>query len=224
MSGRDAIFRRLRTSLEVGDDDSARRQAVRTRLTDAPKGLIPKRGQLPLDERVALFCKMAEAVQSTVQRVPDASAVPHAVAELLRTRNLPSSVRMGADPLLRAMPWADVSTLQVLEGRSHGDDIATVSHAIGGIAETGTLVLHSGVDNPTTLNFLPEIHIIVIRITDIAGDMECIWEGLRKQFSKGGMPRVVNMITGPSRSADIEQKLILGAHGPRSLHVIITEN
>ncbi len=224
MSGREAIFKRLRTSLEVSGDDHARREAVRARLADAPGGLIPKRGQLPPEGRVALFCEMAEAVQSTVQRVTDASAVPQAVAETLRARNLPPAVRMGDDPRLLAMPWTDVPALQVLHGRSHGSDVATVSHAIGGIAETGTLMLHSGTDNPTTLNFLPEIHIVVIHVTDIAGDMESIWRRVRETFGKGVMPRVVNMITGPSRSADIEQKLILGAHGPRSLHVIITEN
>lgn len=223
MSGRDAIFAKLRKSLEVPTDDAARQEVVRQRLDTTPQGLIPKRGQLPDPERVDLFCKMAESVQSTVERVADAAAVPEAVAATLRERNLPASIRMGDDKRLRTMPWAQAPSLEVHSGRSYGDDAATLSHAIAGIAETGTLVLQSGQDNPTTLNFLPETHIVVISATDITGDMESIWGEIRTQHGKGLMPRVVNMVTGPSRSADIEQKLILGAHGPKSLHIIITE-
>lgn len=224
MSGRDAIFAKLRKSLDVGDNDAERRETIRQRLDTTPQGLIPKRGQLPDAERVDLFCKMAESVQASVERVANAAAVPEAVAATLRERNLPASIRMGDDKQLRDMPWDQTPSVDVLSGRSYGDDAATVSHAIAGIAETGTLVLQSGVDNPTTLNFLPETHIVVIFATDIVSDMENTLAAIRERHGKGAMPRVVNMITGPSRSADIEQKLILGAHGPRSLHIIVTEN
>jgi L-lactate dehydrogenase complex protein LldG len=96
-----------------------------------------------------------------------------------------------------------------------------VSHAFGGIAETGTLVMTSGKDNPSTINFLPEHHIVVINAKDVDGDMETVLAKVRKKFGKGVMPRTLNFITGPSRSGDIEQKIILGAHGPRALHIIV---
>jgi L-lactate dehydrogenase complex protein LldG len=89
------------------------------------------------------------------------------------------------------------------------------------VAESGTLVLVSGEDNPTTLNFLPDTHIVVVSADDVAGDYETVWQRIREQYGAGTMPRTVNLITGPSRSADIEQTLILGAHGPRRLHVIV---
>ena len=79
----------------------------------------------------------------------------------------------------------------------------------------------SGADNPTTINFLPEHHIVVIDATSIQGDLETAIAGIRARFGKGEMPRTVNLISGPSRSGDIEQKLILGAHGPRALHLIV---
>jgi len=82
-------------------------------------------------------------------------------------------------------------------------------------------VLLSGPDNPTTLNFLPDHHLVIIDAKDVAGDYETVWDRLRKKFGAGKMPRAVNWITGPSRSGDIEQKTLLGAHGPRSLHVLI---
>jgi L-lactate dehydrogenase complex protein LldG len=105
--------------------------------------------------------------------------------------------------------------------RSDGKDQVGVSHAFGGIAETGTLVMTSGKDNPSTINFLPEHHIVVIDAKDVDGDMEAVLAKLRKKFGKGVMPRTLNFITGPSRSGDIEQKIILGAHGPRALHIIV---
>jgi L-lactate dehydrogenase complex protein LldG len=63
--------------------------------------------------------------------------------------------------------------------------------------------------------------VVVLKAADIAGDYETIWERIRADFGPGAMPRTVNMITGPSRSGDIEQKILLGAHGPRRLHIIV---
>lgn len=222
MSGREAILSRLRATLRQDEaTEAGRRETVAARLAQAPVGLVPARGQLPGRERVALFQRMAEAVQATVEHVGTAEEVPGAVARLLRTRNLPAAIRMGGDPRLAAMPWGPEGTLELRHGPSDGNDIATLSHALAGIAETGTLVLHSGTDNPTTLNFLPELHVVAVAAADIAGDMEAVWRIVRERFGKGAMPRSVNLITGPSRSADIEQKLILGAHGPRALHILV---
>jgi L-lactate dehydrogenase complex protein LldG len=96
-----------------------------------------------------------------------------------------------------------------------------MSHALAGVAETGTLVLTSGPDNPTTINFLPETHIVAVRADDIVGDYESVWDAFRLRFGRGALPRTVNMITGPSRSGDIEQTILLGAHGPRRLHIVV---
>ena len=93
--------------------------------------------------------------------------------------------------------------------------------AFAGIAETGTLALVSGPANPTTLNFLPDNHIVVLRKEDILSDYESVFARLRTAYGKGGAPRTLNFVTGPSRSADIEQTLLLGAHGPRRLHIVI---
>lgn len=217
---RDEIFANIRRSLGVSGNERPRREAVDEHIERAPKGVIPERGQVSGSERVALFRKMAEGVFCTVDEVPDAAAVPAAIADYLRNQNLPATVRMGADPRLAGMPWQDTA-LEVSHGKSAGGDLNGVSHAFGGIAETGTLVMLSGPDNPTTLNFLPDNHIVVLAAKDLAGDMEEIWGKVRFAKGKGEMPRTVNFITGPSRSADIEQKLLLGAHGPRRLHVVL---
>ena len=97
----------------------------------------------------------------------------------------------------------------------------SLTHAFAGIAETGTLMLRSGADAPTTLNFLPDTNIVLIEAGRIVGAYEEAWAMLRA--AGGAMPRTVNFITGPSRSADIEQTLQLGAHGPRRLHILLLD-
>jgi L-lactate dehydrogenase complex protein LldG len=130
-------------------------------------------------------------------------------------------VRTGSDAALAALPWAREPHLERLEGPSVGRDAVSVSHAFAGVAESGTLVLASGPDNPTTLNFLPDTHIVMLTADDVAGDYETVWARMRERYGAGALPRTTNLVTGPSRSADIEQTLILGAHGPRALHILV---
>jgi L-lactate dehydrogenase complex protein LldG len=164
---------------------------------------------------------MVEAAAGTVERTADPASIPAAVATFLRAHNLPLVIRHGSDPLLASAPWERAGTLEVRHGPSDGHDLAAVSHAFAAVAETGTLVLTSGPDNPTTLNFLPDVHIVVVNASEVAGDFESAMVRLREHFGAGVMPRAVNLVTGPSRSADIEQTMLLGAHGPRRLHVIL---
>ncbi|MFN3719778.1 MAG: lactate utilization protein C [Rhizobium rhizophilum] len=220
MDSRQAILSRIRTSLKVSGDDAERAATVSSRIAEHPLGIIPKRGQLPAAERLALFIAMAEKYNATTERLPSRETLPTAVADYLKQRNLPAAIRIGADARLVDLPWQTAGAIEIRHGASDGDDLVAVSHAFGGIAETGTLCVLSGPDNPVTLNFLPDHHIVVVEAADIVGDMESLWANLRAAQGET-MPRTVNMITGPSRSADIEQTLLLGAHGPRALHVAV---
>jgi L-lactate dehydrogenase complex protein LldG len=222
-SARDDILANLRRSLGITGTERIRVAEVDERLAEAPLGVIPARGQRDAAGRLALFKEMAEAASASIDEVENAAAVPQAIAAYLRDHNLPATVRMGSDPRLAAMPWHETS-LEIAQGRSDGHDLNAVSHAFAAVAETGTLVMTSGADNPTTLNFLPDNHIVVLSAADIGGDLESAWPKLRNSLGKGVMPRALNMITGPSRSADIEQTLFLGAHGPRSLHIVLVRD
>jgi len=221
MSARDQVLASIRRSLGVTGREAPRRKVVADRLAEHPKGVVPKRGQLAGSARLDLFIKMLEAASGSAERLADMDDVPQGVAAFLRRYNLPPSVRRGDDNRLAALPWDRAGTLEVTVGPSDGTQQASISHAFGGVAETGTVVLTSGKDNPTTLNFLPDNHLVVLDAKDIAGDYETVWERLRQTFGSDRWPRTVNMVTGPSRSADIEQTLLLGAHGPRRLHVMI---
>lgn len=222
MSARDEILATIRRSLGVTGKEQPRIEAVEDRLRRAPRGIVPERGRLEGDDLIRLFKTQAEATLASLDEVATAADVPAAIADYLRRSNLPARLRMGEDPRLAAMPWA-TTTLEVTTGRSGGGDLVAVNHAFGGVAETGTVAMVSGPDTPTTLNFLPDYAIAVLSETDVVGDYETLWSRLRDRFGKGVMPRTVNWITGPSRSADIEQTMLLGAHGPRSLHIVLVK-
>ena len=223
MSARDDVFANVRRSLGVNGKETIRQQMVRDRLERSPKGVIPQRGQVSGEERIALFKTMVEVSLATVTEVASPAEVPQSIALFLRNHNLPATLRMGDDPRLGAMPWSE-TTLDIAHGPSEGRDLNAVSHAFGAIAESGTLAMVSGHENPSTLNFLPDNHIIVVSAKDIASDYEAVWNRVRFAYGKGSMPRTVNFITGPSRSGDIEQTLLLGAHGPRRLHVVVVRD
>jgi L-lactate dehydrogenase complex protein LldG len=71
------------------------------------------------------------------------------------------------------------------------------------------------------LNFLPECHTVLVAASDIVGSYEEAWDRIRALSGDATLPRSVNLISGPSRTADIEQTIVRGAHGPRRLHVLI---
>lgn len=220
MNSRDIVLGSIRRSLGVSGTESPRRTVVAERLARHPRGIVPERGALSPRKRLNLFREMLAEASGTSEEVASLDDVPAAVAAYLRSKNLPQEIRRGGDPLLQSIPWKNEPALEVSTGRSDGRQLAAVSHAFKGVAETGTLVLTSGGDNPTTLNFLPEHHIVVIDAKDLVGDYESTWDAVRKKFA-AKLPRTVNWITGASRSADIEQVLLHGAHGPKGLHVIV---
>ena len=215
---RDAILATIAKRLGRGPLDEAACESLRARLRGHAPGLIPARAQVPHAEQLALFQEQAEAVAASVERLDAMADVPGAVADYLAHHNLPSEVVMAPDPSLDACPWDDRPTLQIRWGATAGGDLSAVTGAFAGIAETGSLMMLSGPETPTTLNFLPDNHIVVLRAEQVIGTYEEGWTLLRQA---GAMPRNVNFVTGPSRTADIEQKIQLGAHGPRRLHVVI---
>lgn len=213
MSARDAVLARLRRAVTQSD---GRAEAVRTRLADPRQTApVPAQGQVDGAARLAQFVAKAEAADATVSRIARLDDLPAALAALLRDRNLPAAIRTGSDPALTGLEWGGIERS---EGPGRIDEPVTLSRAEFGVAETGTLVLASGPYNPVTLTFLGETHVVVLETARVmAGfeDMFAAWRAL------GRDPRTLNMVTGPSRSADIGQTLQLGAHGPVALHIVL---
>jgi L-lactate dehydrogenase complex protein LldG len=209
MTARDEILGRIR--------------AARSAAKPYPgSGPTPKRGQVTGAERKALFVRMAEAAAASVDRADSRAEVPGLVKSYLSRHNLPAEARLAPDPRVTALDWASQPLLATTVGGTDGSHPISVTGAFAGVAETGTIALTSGAPSPTLLNFLPETHIVVVDAKDLAGTYEELWARLRQQYGEA-MPRTLNLVTGPSRSGDIEQTILMGAHGPKRLHIILVD-
>lgn len=222
MGAREDILGRLKTKLGHSNNLSSENPASQ-HIQDHHSNLIPKRGDLDKAQRVDLFCNEASRVNATISKISSPHEIAACVSDYLRTHQLPARIKIAPHPMLTGLDWQLKTSLMVDEGRGQGDDGVSVSVAYGGVAETGTLVMTSGPETPTSLNFLPLDHIVVIHADDIAGNYETVWNRIRNNYGSGTMPRTVNWITGPSRTADIEQTLLLGAHGPQRLHIVVLD-
>jgi len=225
---REAILGRVREALGRGPVPADTAAQLEQRLSTHRRNLVPRRAAV-LDPagRVELFVAMAEEVQTTVARVASRDAVPEAVARYLASENLPAELVMAPDPVLDDFPWAERPLLHIRRGRAEPGDAVGLTPCFAAIAETGTLMLLSGAERPTTINFLPDTHIVIVGADQVVASYEDGWDRLRARAGTSGaqaMPRTVNFVTGPSRTGDIEQRIQLGAHGPRRLHIILVED
>jgi L-lactate dehydrogenase complex protein LldG len=209
MTARDEILSRIR----------AGRSAAKPYPGSGP---IPERGQVTGDERKALFTRMALLAAATIDRAGTHADVPGLVKHYLSRHNLPAEARLAPDPRITELDWGSQPLLSTSVGGTDGSHPVSVTGAFAGIAETGTLALTSGAPSPTLLNFLPETHIVVLDAKDLAGTYEELWARLKQQYGDT-MPRTLNLVTGPSRSGDIEQTILMGAHGPKRLHIILVD-
>lgn len=222
MSAREAVLARVRHALpRDAGEQAAAAAAVAARLKAHAPNLIPERGQLDRDARVTLFAEMAAGVMADLRRLERMDEVPGAVATYLREHNLPQKLVLAPEPFLDAAGWDSQPLLRVRRGTADDEDQVGVTLAVAGVAETGTLMLASAPERPSLLAYLPETSIVVMPADWIEGAYEQAWESVRAM--PGGVPRSVNFITGPSRTADIAQKLELGAHGPKRLLILIVE-
>ena len=203
-TAREAILSRIRDAL--GERDPAAPPVETGNIRPAFEG-----------DRVSRFVNKLTAAAAGLTRVTELAAVPPAVDAYLREHSLPPALVVAEEPPLSELPWPDGWDLAHRAAR--GEDRVSLTGAFAAIGETGSLVMLSGPGHPTTLNFLPDDHLVVLREQKVVAHMEDVWALLRER--PGGMPRTVNIITGPSRTADVEQTIQLGAHGPRRLHVFL---
>jgi L-lactate dehydrogenase complex protein LldG len=212
---RTAILQRIRGALGRNALGENARRGLEARSAAHTVHIKPA---IPADT-VERFKFKLQAVAATLAEVASSAEAVDALRRYLDEHGLPHRAVAASDPYLRALPWPDDIALEHRPAR--GEDQVSITAAFAAVAETGSVVLLSDPESPTTLNFLPDAHIVVLDRARIVPHIEDVWERLR--LERGAMPRTVNFITGPSRTADIEQTIQLGAHGPRRLHVIVVQ-
>lgn len=211
---RKKILDDIRSNLN-GSSDSAQSEK---HLLEHRRGIVPRLKDMDHVSMVARFVDNAKKSGATVTSIQSLDRVGQLVAEQLNQDNLGNVLRTSTEDIISQINWQRVPDLEIYDGAATKEDKATLTSCLCGVAETGTLVLISSEQTPTTLNFLPEVHIVLVTTTKIVNFYEDAWDLLRK---KAAMPRTVNFITGPSRTGDIEQKILMGAHGPKKLHIIL---
>ena len=210
------ILERIRKAQGRGDRPSAAEiDAAETYLKGRPRGPLP----VVEGDLVARFRSGAESMQCTHEIVDSATLVPDAAARYLSALKLPLTGCVS--PALAAMDWSAAGF--ALDARAARDaDAVGITGSFAGIAETGTLMIVSGPETPGSVSLLPETHIAMIHARRIVSHMEDAWALLRAEL--GRPPRAVNFISGPSRTGDIEQTIVLGAHGPYRVHIIVVRD
>jgi L-lactate dehydrogenase complex protein LldG len=207
---REAVLARVRAALgRKGPDDEARTRA-HAYLAARRQGPRPT---LPAD-LVQRFLQRAADMSSTTARVATPEHVPAEVARFLAG----TKVRAVCWPALAGLAWSRAG-LQVDARAANGDDATGITGCFCAIAETGTLVFASAVDAPPATFLLPETHVAIVRADQVVAGMEEAFARVRAAHRT--MPRAINLVSGPSRTGDIEQTIVLGAHGPRRVHIVV---
>jgi len=214
MSARDTILNAVRGGLgNTAVDPAAVRREADALLQDLPSIRPPLLADGLVDAFIARVT--SPKVAATAECIGSASALPAAVGRYLEARGLPAVVALQPAAALQSLDWAGFET----RDRVAPDETIAIGFARWGIAETGSLVFHSDAETPILANFLPLHHLVMVRadtILPFLDDYAAATAGQRP-------PRNVNIVTGASGTTDIEGSLVLGAHGPRFLHVVIVD-
>ncbi|MFN4325791.1 MAG: lactate utilization protein C [Azonexus sp.] len=213
MSARQEILDRVRRGVAQGDFAQRRAAALAVLAARArgPQPAMP--GALP--DR---FRAKAESLASTLAGVATWDAAPAAVADYLRANQI--GAQAVVTPEIAGLDWAGSGVTVAARGAVDADRVG-ITGCFCAVAETGTLLLLSGIDTPATVSLLPETHIALVSTTRIVATMEDAFALLRAE--RGEMPRALNFISGPSRTGDIEQTIVLGAHGPCRVHLVLVD-
>lgn len=215
-AARRNILARIRAaSGRPAEPEPAEREAVADYLARHPRGPRP---ELPAerDGLTARFVDEARLMASTVELVESLDEAPAAAARYLAQLGIaPRAVAWAA---LQALPWAQAG-IEVEFRKPANGDLVGITACFCATAETGSLVLLSGPETQASMALLPETHIAVVPASRIVAGQEEAFELIRVE--RGELPRAVNFVSGPSRTGDIEQTIVLGAHGPYRVHVIV---
>jgi L-lactate dehydrogenase complex protein LldG len=206
---REIILANIRRAIKR---DQANEATLNLRLQNKPRGILPA---LSGDIQNIFRDKMQKSF-AKVEQINFVSESILVLEKILQDNQLQPQFRLANNPLLNLIPFKKQWTLQY--GAAEPSDVISVTEAFCGVAETGTLVLLSSPDSPTTLNFLPPIHVVLLNIKNIVAHYE---DALDLIQSSGKSPRTINFISGPSRTSDIEQTAQFGAHGPKQLYVLL---
>ena len=216
MSARENILARIRGAQGKpgAEPTAADLDRVRAVIANPVTGPQPAFAHPP--DLLVQFLKECDRVGTTHAQVASDEGIPAEVARYLAATGL--EPRLVAWPAFAALDWASAGI--AIESRpARGDDRTGLTGCTCAVAETGTTLLLSSPEQPKVTALLPETHVCVVRKSRLLGTLEEAFALVRREL--GALPRSAFFVSGPSRTADIEQTMVIGAHGPYRVHVII---
>jgi L-lactate dehydrogenase complex protein LldG len=221
-AAREAILARVRKALRKSASEGAGRADAERHVAKHSRGPQPGIGP----DLITAFIERAIHMESTVERIASRSAIPRAVANYLDALELPAAIVEQKShngvcwPEFADLDWS-AAGLSIEARPTQGQDRLGITGCLCAIAETGTLAFIPGPQMPTATTLLPDTHVVVLRASDVVATMEDAFTRVRA--AKSRMPRAINFISGPSRTGDIEQTIVLGAHGPYRVHILLLD-
>lgn len=214
MSARERILGAVRAGIGGRSPDPAAIAAAAAELLAEPDLIRPRLSAPTLPEA---FVAKAQGVGCTLDHVASLGDLPRALRRYLDSQGLAPSLALQPTEELAELDWTGIA---LHDGLAPNEPVA-LGLALWGVAESGSLVIHSGPDTPILTAFLPLHHVLVLRRSRILAHLE---DYAAVQAGSGPTPRNVVLITGPSGTTDIEGSYVRGAHGPGYLHVILVED
>ena len=208
---------------QAADDARADAEQRRSELVD---GFIHRASEAGWKiHRVANFEDVAEEVTAVV-REHGAKAVMRSDHDILNEVPLESALKAEGVDLGIAMRDPGDNADEDLERRlalreTSFDSEVGITGVDFAIAETGTVAMKPGAGSSRLVSLTPEVHIGVMTPESIIPSLDELFALTRDQHLSGEHKGMVNLITGPSRTADIEANLVIGVHGPREVHLVI---
>ncbi|MCY7389527.1 MAG: lactate utilization protein C [Burkholderiales bacterium] len=215
MSARENILARIRgQSGKAGATAEGELVAVRSHISTHPRGPVPT---FAMHDPVQHFVEECARLTTTITEVAGLADVSREVARYIASASL--QPRCVGWPEFASLDW-QATGIEYDNRPANGDDLIGITGCFCAIGETGTLLLLGAPDTPKSTALLPETHICIVKKSRMVATMEDAFALMRSEI--GEPPRATFFVSGPSRTADIEQTIVIGAHGPYRVHVILT--
>ena len=224
-SSRDAFLQRVREAVAAGNrPGSAAPFAERGVTGYQGAGTGP----------VAGFCDNFKAAGGHAQTVSSPAAAANAILKLVQGRGARRAL-LGEGAVLEELSLAErlksasieIDRVAQIDPESCREACFRADVGISGvdwlIAETGTIVIRAAVREPRSLSLLPPVHVAVATRSQIVADLFDLFDALSSRSHSKGMPSCVTLITGPSKTGDIELQLVTGVHGPGEVYVVLID-
>ncbi len=234
-SARDTILARIREALRV----PAPLPHMRSHATEAvaaagPAGLtilpadvarpwLPDGGDTP-EERVAILTENLGKLRAEVHRAADLAVAAEVVARIAAERSWTRIAWHGHDSVAPVAARLGGEAYRVDGGAFEKNALeacdAGLTACEAAVAQTGSILVSSASCGGRALSILPHVHVVILHVAQVVGTLGDAFDLVRERHA-GRLPSMLSFITGPSRTGDIERILVLGAHGPKELVVVL---